>query len=71
MDTSNQLLHDIRNQLNVICLANGLMKRLARKGNIEALERHMQVIDTACTLCNQLIAESREKARLQESQPER
>ncbi|MBN6152243.1 hypothetical protein JR065_18030 [Xanthomonas sp. AmX2] len=51
-----ELLHDIRNQVNSICMAGRLAKRAAELGQEEMLRDCLEKIDTACERCVELLA---------------
>ncbi|MBB5885169.1 hypothetical protein DYQ93_06235 [Xanthomonas sp. LMG 8992] len=50
-----QLMHDIRNQINSICMAGRLAKRAAELGQEALMRDCLEKIDVACEKCVQLL----------------
>jgi signal transduction histidine kinase len=59
MDTL-RLLHDVKNELNVISLAKEMAEKASRRGASDAVLRNLAKIAAACERCNALIEAARE-----------
>jgi signal transduction histidine kinase len=59
MDTL-RLLHDLKNELNVISLAKEMAEKASRLGASDAVLCNLAKISAACERCNALIESARE-----------
>jgi signal transduction histidine kinase len=59
MDTLG-LLHDVKNELNVISLAKDMAERASQRGASDAVLHNLGKIAAACERCNALIEAARE-----------
>ncbi|WP_368564262.1 hypothetical protein [Pseudoxanthomonas sp. UTMC 1351] len=59
MDTLG-LLHDVKNELNVISLARDMAERASRRGATDVVLHNLAKITAACERCNALIESARD-----------
>jgi signal transduction histidine kinase len=59
MDTLG-LLHDVKNELNVISLAKDMAERASRRGATDVVLYNLAKIAAACERCNALIEAARD-----------
>ncbi|UYC10392.1 hypothetical protein [Xanthomonas sp. CFBP 8445] len=53
--SEQERMHDLRNQVNAICMAGRLAKRAAERGEDALVRDCLEKIDVACEKCVQLL----------------
>jgi hypothetical protein len=64
MDTKG-LLHDIKNELNVISLAKDMAERASRRGAGDVVLHNLAKISASCARCSALIEAARDAEHAQ------